>query len=330
MKNSIILALIIICTIACSKENNFKQHAANSSDIVATKDTTKIPLNDLSTRTYYSYVGGLYPNGLNSPSGVYGADLLKTCRNIVPLDTFGNKSENGNIEFISLGWSIGGQNMKVLQQKTKGNPLTNPELSLAAISLGGGDARLNDILNPKDPYWNTVAKKLKQSNSSFRQVQVIYLDTEDSSKVIGFPVRPLLVKDDLESCFRTLQQKFPNVKLVYLVARTTTYGKNHVHDFNAEPNPYHFGWAAKWAIEDQINGVPGTEYKGAHKVSPMVTWGFYEWATETPRTTDGFKWSINLMNSDGLHPNDAGHDTLMTRFQNFLLTDRFAKQWYGK
>lgn len=331
MKISIIISFIAILVIACSKENNFKKQGSNPNNIAATTDTTNTPINDLGTGTFNGYVGGLYPEGLNNATGIYATDLLKTCRNIAPLDTFGNPSvTNGNIEFISLGWSIGGQNMKVLKQKTAGNPLTNPKLFLQNFSLGAEQARLNNIMNSDAPYWNHVAKKLKDLNTSFRQVQVIYLDTEDSSKVIGFPGRPLLVKNDLENCFRTLQQKFPNVKLVYLVGRTTTYGKNHVHDFNAEPNPYYFGWAVKWAIEDQINGVQGTEYKGPHKVSPIITWGFYEWATSTPRTTDGFKWTEDLMNDDGLHPNDIGHDTLMTRFQNFLLTDRFAKQWYAK
>jgi len=330
MKISILISFITLFTIACSKESNIKEQASSSSNIVVSADSPNTPINDLGKGIFNGYTGGLYPNGSNSPGGTYASDLLKVCRNIIPLDTFGNPSTNGNIEFISLGWSIGGQNMKVLKQKTSGNPLTNPKLSLVDISIGSGYGRLNDILSPDDPFWNTVTEKLKRSNSSFRQVQIVYLDTEDSSQVIGFPVRPLLVKNDLESCFRTLQQKFPNIKLVYLVARTTTYGKNHVHDFNAEPNPYYFGWAAKWAIEDQINGVPGTEYKGTRKVSPMITWGFYEWATSTPRIIDGFKWSEDLMNSDGLHPNDAGHDTLMTRFQNFLLNDRFAKHWYAK
>ena len=330
MKLCILFSLIIIFSIACSKQNGFVEQASNLSSSTTVTDTAKIPINDLGKGTYYGFVGGLYPNGSNTLSGVYGSDLYKTCRSIAPLDTFGNPSTNGSIEFISLGWSIGGQNMKVLQSKTAGNPLTDPKLSLASISLGSGDARLNNILNPDDAYWTTVTQKLRQSKSSYRQVQVVYLDTEDSSKLIGFPERGILVKNDLEASFRTLQQKFINLKVVYLVARTTTYGKNHVHDFNAEPNPYQFGWAAKWAIEDQINGVPGTEYKGKKKVSPMIAWGFYEWATETPRITDGFKWSQSLMQSDGLHPNDAGHDTLMTRFQNFLLTDITAKQWYGK
>src|SRR6478752_3925473 len=226
MKISILISFITLFTIACSKESNIKEQASSSSNIVVSADSPNTPINDLGKGIFNGYTGGLYPNGSNSPGGTYASDLLKVCRNIIPLDTFGNPS-------------------------TTGNPLTNPKLSLVDISIGSGYGRLNDILSPDDPFWNTVTEKLKRSNSSFRQVQIVYLDTEDSSQVIGFPVRPLLVKNDLESCFRTLQQKFPNIKLVYLVARTTTYGKNHVHDFNAEPNPYYFGWAAKWAIEDQ-------------------------------------------------------------------------------
>jgi hypothetical protein len=183
-------------------------------------------------------------------------------------------------------------------------------------------------MNPDDPYWGYVAGRLKDSNTSFRQVQIIYLETEDSTDINSFPGRPLQVKNELETCFRVFKQKFPNVKLVYLLARTTTYFNQYV--FNTEPCPYYFGWACKWAIEDQINGVHGTEYKGKNKVSPMITWGFYQWATSTPRKTDGFKWSESLMKPDGLHANLIGADTLSTRFQNFLLTDEYAKNWYAK
>jgi hypothetical protein len=96
-----------------------------------------------------------------------------------------------------------------------------------------------------------------------------------------------------------------------------------------EPAPYFFGWACKWAIEDQINGVPGTEYKGSNPVAPMITWGFYEWADSLPRTTDAFYWRFSET-SDGLHANAAGLDTLSTRFQNFLLTDQNASTWYAE
>ncbi len=98
--------------------------------------------------------------------------------------------------------------------------------------------------------------------------------------------------------------------------------------WNTEPGPYYFGWACKWAIQDQIRKVPGTEYKGPNAVAPMITWGFYQWADSLPRKTDNFYWRYS-QTKDGLHANEAGQDTLATRFQKFLLKDQRAKLWYA-
>jgi len=183
-------------------------------------------------------------------------------------------------------------------------------------------------MNPNDEYWDHVTQILTGgAHSSYRQVQVIYLEADDSSKNdIIFPARALKVKEDLQTCLRLYKIKFPNVKVVYVLGRTRTFGNQKL--FNREPSPYYFGWACKWAIEDQINGVPGTAYKGKKPVSPMVTWGFYQWADSLPRVTDNFYWRLSET-QDGLHANPVGQDTLATRFQNFLLTDKRAGIWYA-
>ena len=113
---------------------------------------------------------------------------------------------------------------------------------------------------------------------------------------------------------------------MYVLGRTRTFGSKAI--WNKEPSPYYFGWACKWAIEDQINGVHGTEYKGKNAVAPMITWGFYQWADSLPRKTDGFYWR-STETEDGLHATAEGQDTLSNRFQNFLLTDANAKIWYS-
>jgi len=322
------ISFLALFVIACSKESSFKTHSSNQNNVFSAKTPAMVPINDLGKGTFNGFTGGLYPNGLNSPTGIYAADLYKICHHITPLDTFGNPSTNGKVLFVSLGWSTCGNNMRALENKTTGNPLTNPKLLLVTLNEGSGKGRLNDIANPNDQYWDVVASQIKKANTSFRQVQIIYLETEDSTKLITFPGRPVLVKNELESCFRIFQQKFPNVKVVYLLARTTTFGSNE-HIFNTEPCPYYFGWACKWAIQDQINGVAGTAYKGENKVSPIITWGFYQWADSIPRTTDGFSW-VESESSDGLHANSVGQDTLSGRFQQFLLSDKNAKGWYGK
>ena len=113
-----------------------------------------------------------------------------------------------------------------------------------------------------------------------------------------------------------------NLKAVYVLRRTRTF-PNTLTPWNTEPGPYYFGWACKWAIQDQIRKVPGTEYKGSNVVAPMITWGFYQWADSLPRTTDNFYWRYS-QTKDGLHANEVG-----SRFQKFLLEDQSAKLWYA-
>jgi hypothetical protein len=323
------LLLVLILFVTCKKDNTGT--TANASDLNNISDPvdTLIPLNDLGRGTYHGYVGGLYPNGANTPSGPYAKNLHAMSKSIIPIDTFGNPSnigKQGQILFISMGASTGANTMMALKEKTVGNPLTNPKLHLMNCNQAAQQAPLNFIMNPKSDYWGHVGFVLKYNKGSFRQVQVVYLETEDSTRSLAFPGRPVTVKDDLEACLRVMKSKFPNLKVVYVLGRSRVFGTNAA--WNREPAPYYFGWACKWAIEDQINKVHGTRYWGPSPVAPMITWGFYEWATTKPRTTDGFSWQPSET-KDGLHGNEAGQDTVATRFQNFLLTDRYASLWYA-
>ena len=320
--STIIIALLFL--IACSKEDNTNQLTTASVDNAARRDTAKIPLNDLGTGTYLGSMGGLYPNGANEPSGQYAADLFDASSSIVPLDKLGNPSSSGKIVFISLGASVGGHMMKALIPKTQNNPLTNPNLYLINCNQGAGFASLNSIMNPTDTYWDRVNNTII-NKTSYKQVQVIYLETDDSTNA-KWPAKPTNVKNDIDSALRVFKRKFPNIKLVYVLGRTKTFGENAL--WNKEPSPYYNGWGCKWIIEDQVKGVPGTEYKGPNAVAPMITWGFYQWADSLPRQTDGFYWRSS-QTADGLHANAVGQDSLTYRFQNFLLTDKNSKLWYA-
>jgi hypothetical protein len=323
MKTISILAIVLFA-LSCSKENTSTNiNSFNTTNAVV---QASVPLNDLGTGTYQGETGGLYPNGSNQPSGQYATDLMTVCTNIVPIDTFGNPSSVGKILFASIGGSTGGHNMKMLRSKTIGNPATNPDLKLISFNNGTGEASLNSIMNPKSDYWDHITQVLAGTKSSYRQVQILYLETDDSSKNISWPFRPTLIKDHLDSCLRVFKKKFKNIKLVYVLGRTRTFGAKAM--WNREPSPYYFGWGCKWAIEDQMNGTPGTKYKGVHAVAPMITWGFYQWADSLPRKTDNFYWRYSET-ADGLHANFEGQDTLSSRFQNFLLTDPYAKNWYA-
>jgi hypothetical protein len=322
--------LLILLFVSCAKENtNTVLYASDQSLEKAYKPRDpKIPLDDLGTGTFGDSVGGLYPNGENAPSGVYADDLYSISQQIVPLDTFGNPSSSpkAKITFLSMGGSTGGHNMKNLQGKTVGNPLCNQSVKIINGNTGTGDGAIGNIMDTNHTYWAHVSKMLRGTKSSYRQVQVLYLETDDTAKFISWPQRPTLVKNDLEACMRVMKIKFPNLKIIYVLGRTKTFGNNAT--WNKEPSPYYFGWGCKWAIQDQINGVPGTEYKDSNAVAPMIAWGFYQWADSLPRQTDGFYWRSSET-EDGLHANAVGQDTLTYRFQNFLLTDKNSSLWYA-
>ena len=324
--------LLFIVSTGCDKQgaDALRSDGVNTNLLLAT-DTLRIPINDLGTGTYYGYMGGLYPGGKNSPSGQYKKDLKLFANSIKPLSGNGTVDSGvGKICFVSLGGSISGHMMDSLKQKTLRDTTTNPYLKLLNCSNGGGVASFENIADPNDDYWNHVSKVLVGGRATYKQVQVVYLESEDSLKITGFPKRPKTVKDNIEAAIRTCKAKFVNLKLVYLLGRTTTFPDSFTITMvtNKEPCPYYNGWACKFAIEDQIHGKPGTEYKGDSAVAPMVTWGWYQWAdgTTNPRN-DGFVW-LPSETADGLHANDEGQDTLSTRFRNFLLTDPVAKIWY--
>ena len=328
MKIKITTLLTALLFITCTKENSHQIAAAGTSELTNAQSPDDIPLTDLGGGLYRGYVGGLYPGGSNTPSGTYAQDLLTTSNSIVPIDINGNPDpQKGYVVFISMGGSTGGKNMTALINKTKGNPATYSRLKLINGNQPAQKATLTTIKAPNSLYWVRLSSLLAGHKSSYKQVQIVYLETDDGVTTLKFPDRPNIIKGSIEACLRTMKKNMPNLKVVYLLGRTRTF-PNTTTPWNREPSPYYFGWASKWAIQDQINGVPGTEYKGANAVAPMVTWGFYQWADSLPRKTDNFYWRFS-QTKDGLHANEVGQDTLSKRFQQFLLTDTYASKWYA-
>jgi len=323
------LFIVVSLALACNKESETFVSSNAVGNIKVFTDTTRVALTDLGTGTYLGFKGGLYPGGVNSPSGNYATDLMIFASDIVPLNPKGkiDSTAKGKLGFISLGASTCGDLFVALKNKTYGNPATNQFLHMVNCANGGGKGSLNSIMNPNDPYWNHVDLVMRTSFLSPNQVEVIYLDTEDSTSSVVFPGRPYQYRDDFEEAMRVCKAKFKKLRLVYVMGRATTFNKTQIQ--NKEPCPYYAGWGQKFAIEDQINGVAGTRYKGVNAVAPLYTWAWYQWAdgSTTPRQ-DGFIWRKN-MTADGIHATDEGLDTLSNRFQNFLLTDPYAKIWYG-
>lgn len=327
MKIKITAFFTALLFITCTKESSDQFATTTTSETSNFQSPDDVPLTELGPGLYRGYVGGLYPGGANHPSGTYAADLLATSNNIVPINVNGNPDPKGHVVFISMGGSTGGKNMTALIGKTRNNPQTYSRLKIMNGNQPAQKATLSTIKNPNSLYWVHVSQILSGHKSSFKQVQVVYLETDDGVTTLKFPDRPNIIKQRIKDCLRTMKKKMPNLKVVYVLGRTRTF-PNTKTPWNTEPSPYYFGWACKWAIEDQINGVSGTEYKGPGAVSPMLAWGFYQWADSLPRQSDKFYWRYSET-KDGLHANEVGQDTLASRFQKFLFADPNSSKWYA-
>ena len=104
MKTSAFRVMVwLLVFTACQKTSEVNHPSGMSNDnSVAFTDTIKIPINDLATGTYLGYTGGLYPAGIDTPSGQYAKDLLRFAMKIKPLDSSGKASDSGKVLFISL------------------------------------------------------------------------------------------------------------------------------------------------------------------------------------------------------------------------------------
>lgn len=325
MKNFILVLISSSMFFACSK-------SGKSPDKPPKEDrdyhSYLIPLMDLDT-PYLGYEGNLYP-GSNEPTGDYAQDLLQISSSIKPLNSNGNYDPLfGKIGFVSIGPSTSLIMMNALIDKMHKNKQVNP--FLYPLPLGQGGMGINQLISNSTLFWDTVAMKLEEFQLSPNQIQVVYFEEDDNENYSSaFPSRPLDVKEKLKEGIQLIKEKFPNVKVAYILARTTTiYMPIRDDNKQQEPIGYYLSFADKWLIEDQINGDPGLAYKGDNILAPIITWGPNQWSDGDRIRSDGFNW-LKSDTDDGLHPNAQGSDKLSNMFLNFLLNDAYAKLWFAK
>ncbi|MBS1730934.1 MAG: hypothetical protein JSS67_09200 [Bacteroidetes bacterium] len=310
--------------ISCNKSADKPDHDKEVRDY----HSGLVPLTDIDTN-YMGYPGKLFPGNSNTPTGEYANDLQQICSDIKPLDENGHFNPFGKVGFVSVGPSTSLIMMNALIEKMQGNKNINP--AIWPVPLGQGGMGINQLITNSTLFWDTVAMKLQEFQLSPNQIQVVYFEEDDNENYSSaFPERPLDVKEKLKEGLQLIKTKFPNVRVAYILARTTTiYMPIRDDNKQQEPIAYYLGFADKWLIEDQINGDPGLAYKGDNPLVPIITWGPYQWCDGDKYRSDGFNW-LRTDTDDGLHPNDQGSDKLSTMFLNFLLNDEYAKIWFAK
>jgi hypothetical protein len=289
--------------------------------------TGNVPLTDLGPATYQGFLGGLYPGGSNARPAAHQAAGLAAAGAIVPLDTLGNPAADGKVVLISIGMSNCTQEFSALIPKANADPGKRPDVRLIDCARGGQAA--GDINTPGAAYWDTVFTRLRGHGSSPLQPQVVWLKQAERAPTGGFPAATNVLLADLGAIVRIVKQKLPNVRACYFTSRI--YAGYASTTLNPEPYAYESGFAVKWLIEAQINGVDSLNHDPAAGPveAPWLSWGPYLWADGLVARADGFTWQCSsFVTSDGTHPSVEGRNIVADSLLAFFKRDDTTAPWF--
>lgn len=290
--------------------------------------TGLVPLTSLGAGSYQGAQGGLYPGGVNARPASHEAAGVAIANTIVPLDTLGNPDPvNGRIVFVSIGMSNCTQEFSTFIPLANADPLRNPRVLLVDCALGGQAANL--IKDPRAPYWDSVATRLRGHGSSPAQAQVAWIKEANIRPSGTFAASNDTLVWNLGSVVRNVHSKLPNVRQAFLTSRI--YAGYATTALNPEPYSYESGFAVKRLIAAQIAGEDSLEWDATVGVvhAPWISWGPYLWADGLLPRSDGLTWACtDFSASDGTHPSASGRAKVADRLLAFARTDATAAPWY--
>lgn len=293
----------------------------------ARESTGLIPLPDLGKGMYEGEQGGLYPGGVNKPPKAHLDAGLKLAKQIVPLDAQGQPSPDGRIVLCTIGMSNTTQESRSFLKLAVADTSLNPKLTL--VDCAQGSMTASKIQDPKHPYWQTVAARIRDAGVTAKQVQVVWMKEANGNPTDDPMAYAKALYQQQIVVLHNLHDKFPNLKIAYVSNRI--YGGWVQSPLNPEPYAYAGGFSTKWLIADQIAGKSELNYDPAkgQVVAPWIAWGPYLWADGLKgRKQDGLVWKREDVGPDGTHPSMLGREKVAHLLMDFLKSDPTSKSWF--
>jgi len=282
------------------------------------ESTGLIPLPELGKGLYKGEQGGLYPGGVNEMPAAHRKAGMEAAGKIVPLDAEGRPSAEGKIVLISIGMSNTTMKFQTFMNLARGDKGINPKLVIVDGAQGSQVAWVT--ANPKTPFWDVVAQRLKAAGVTAKQVQAAWVLQANPGPVRPFPAEAKELQENLAATLRNMQEKFPNLKISYLSSRT--YAGYATSPLNPEPFAYEGAFAVKWLVGDQIAG------KGAVR-APWIAWGPYVWADGVKANRDGLRYAKDdYTEQDGTHPSPSGREKVARKLLEFFKSEPTAAGWF--
>ncbi len=311
------------------------------------KDTLRIPLTDLGSKTYFSNAGGLYPGGLNQAPASHDSAARLRRNAIRPLDVNGDEHPFGKYVLLSIGmsnttqeWCSATSAPPCTAWSLMGRAAADPGVNRASLVIVNGAADGQDVstwTSPTSPNYERIrTARLNPLGLSENQVQAAWVKLTTARPMTALPSDTAdahIFLAGLGQVLRTLKLRYPNLQLVFLSSRT--YGGYGTIDFRLEPFAYEQGLAVKWAIESQMNEVRGMlpnpragtlDY--VKKSAPLLLWGPYLWADGAVPRSDGLRWLRSDFEEDGIQPSQAGEAKVATILLEFFKNSPHTRCWF--
>jgi uncharacterized protein (TIGR03437 family) len=218
--------------------------------------------------------------------------------------------------------SNGTQEFSMFKQIADKDPDKNPKLVIVDGAQGGWTA--DRIVTQGDQYWATVTQRLTNAGVTAAQVQAGWVKEALAGPTWAFPEDAQRLQNWTKELVHILRARFPNLKLLYLSSRI--YAGYASSNLNPEPYAYQSGFAMKWLIEEQINGVPELSFSAGQ--APWLSWGPYLWGDGMRQRDDGLSWACADLSNDGTHPSNSGQQKVARMLLDFLKADPTSHPWF--
>jgi hypothetical protein len=307
------------------------QKNCNNISVNASDGTALVPLADLGAGYYLGKSqGGLYANGSNvrpADHDSYGVDLAQA---IQPLDSSGNPSPTGKYVLVGVGMSIVQQAFAPFVGLANADPHKNQ--NLVVVNGGTHGANAVDLSDSGSNFWTVIANDyLPNAGVTANQVVAVWFLDADPKPTGSYPSDITTFQSEMETIAQNLLVKFPNLKLAYYSALNYTGYSDGYSTLHPEPYSYEAGFAVKNVVQDQLNGNANLNFDPSKGpvLAPWLSWGPYFWSNGLTQRGDGFYWSCNDADTDGVHPsNPAGRTRIAGQILNFLKLDDTAAPWF--
>jgi hypothetical protein len=266
------------------------------------------PLTDMNRFRYRGYLGGLYPAAANKPPRAHLRRGLDAARRVRPI--------RGRIGVLGVGMSNAMTEFASFAKAAAQDPATNTSLTFVEGPGGGWDA--TRISKLKARYWPDLDARIRRARLKRDQIQVIWMKQAIAGEDRPFPQDARALQAHLRTIVRHLSNRLPNLKLIYLSSRT--YGGYAVTHLNPEPFAYETGFAAKWLVQEGIQGRLGRVWVG---------WGPYLWTDGVSGRRDGLVWNCEDVLEDGMHPSPSGVRKVSKLLSEFFKAEPTAKPWFA-